>query len=111
LTQPIFSEERLDVLQEALSSAGIDIPIYIGILPLTSARNAEFLHNEVPGIEIPDEIRNALAGLENVADQRLKGLEISCGLASQVSARNLGLYIITPRNKTDLVLKIVSAVR
>src|SRR5699024_12210376 len=50
LTQPIYSPEKIVELKEA--TAHIDVPIFIGIMPLTSTRNAEFLHNEVPGIKL-----------------------------------------------------------
>ena len=41
----------------------LDTPIYIGLMPLTSSKNAEFLHNEVPGIKIDDAIREILAAV------------------------------------------------
>ena len=40
---------------------GVPVPVLLGMLPLVSARHAEFLHNEVPGITIPDEARTAMA--------------------------------------------------
>ena len=38
----------------------LDLPLLVGILPLYSHRNAEFLHNEVPGMSIPDDIRERM---------------------------------------------------
>ncbi len=54
LTQPVFSLEK--ILEVGEATKHITAPIYIGIMPLVSARNAEFLHNEVPGIKLPDDI-------------------------------------------------------
>lgn len=107
LTQPIFEESRLDVLQQALLDAGITIPAYIGILPLVSARNAEFLHNEVPGILIPEKLRGRMARYESAADQRKCGEEIALELVNAFASRVGGLYVITPRNKIELVLPLI----
>jgi homocysteine S-methyltransferase len=109
LTQPIFEEERLDLLQQALDEAGIDIPVYLGILPLVSARNAEFLHNEVPGMRIPDDVRHHLAQYEHVADQRAAASEIAVNLVGRFAPRIHGLYLITPRNRVELVLPLIHA--
>ncbi len=111
LTQPIFDEQRLDTLQNALLTAGIDIPIYIGILPLVSARNAEFLHNEVPGILIPDEIREAMRRHEAVADQFKTGIEIASNLVSRLAPRVDGFYFICPRNRVEAIAPLVGCVR
>ncbi|HEX2950400.1 MAG TPA: bifunctional homocysteine S-methyltransferase/methylenetetrahydrofolate reductase [Armatimonadota bacterium] len=109
LTQPIFEEERLDMLQEALDSAGITIPVHIGIMPIISSRNAEFLHNEVPGMRIPDEIRQRLASLDTVPAQRAAGIDITVNLIQRFATRVQGFYLITPRNQIDPVLPLISA--
>ena len=59
ITQPIFSKEKLIEVSEATKH--LQAPIYIGVMPLVSTRNAEFLHNEVPGIKLPDDIRKRMA--------------------------------------------------
>lgn len=111
LTQPIFAEERLDALESSLEANGIDIPVFTGVMPLMSSRNAEFLHNEVPGISIPDEFRALLARYDNIADQRRAGIDIAVGLAEKAVARGFGLYLVTPRNKTEFVLPVIEAVK
>jgi homocysteine S-methyltransferase len=109
LTQPIFEEERLDLLQDSLRDAGITIPVHIGIMPIISSRNAEFLHNEVPGMRIPDDIRQRLAGYEAVVDQRAAGIEIAVNLVQRFASRIQGFYLITPRNRIDPVLPLIEA--
>lgn len=107
LTQPIFEFERLEMLKEALKEANIDIPIYIGVLPLLSSRNAEFLHNEVPGIMIPDQVRERIARYENPQDQRAVGIEVASELVEQFAPHVDGFYFITPRNKVEAVLPLL----
>src|SRR5690606_10542430 len=53
ITQPIFDPAQLLDTIEELRRREIWIPIVAGVWPLVSARNAEFLANEVPGITIP----------------------------------------------------------
>jgi len=107
LTQPVFDPERFDMLAEALDRASITVPVYLGVMPLISARNAEFLHNEVPGIVIPDEYRSRIARHDAVADQRAEGIAIAAELVEAVAGRVHGFYFITPRNKASFVTPLV----
>ena len=54
MTQPIYDPAHMERFLEA--TADLDIPVMAGILPLASHKNAEFLHNHVPGMQIPDAI-------------------------------------------------------
>jgi len=111
LTQPVFTGERLDMLDSELEREGIDIPIFAGVMPLMSARNAEFLHNEVPGIYIPDEYRERLNSFSAKEDQRRAGIEIAVEIAEDAAKRGYDLYLITPRNNTSYVLPVIEAVK
>src|SRR5438876_9838199 len=57
-TQPVYDLAELDRFLE--QAGGSPVPVIVGVLPLHSYRHAEFLHNEVPGITIPDPIRARL---------------------------------------------------
>lgn len=111
LTQPVFDTERLDRLMEALDSAGITIPVFPGILPLRSSRNAEFLHHEVPGIVIPDSIRGRLASFPDPEDQKKAGAEAAVSFIEKCPNDMRGFYLIAPRNRIDLVLPVIEAVK
>jgi homocysteine S-methyltransferase len=111
LTQPVFAEKRIVDLRAALDAAGLSIPIFIGILPLVSSRNAEFLHNEVPGISIPEEIRKRLASFQDPADQRRAACDLAAAFVSRLAPHSRDFYFITPRNKVDLVLPLIQIAR
>ena len=111
LTQPVFDEKRIVDLRAALDAAGLSIPIFIGILPLVSSRNAEFLHNEVPGISIPEEIRKRLVSFQDPADQRRAACDLAAAFVSRLAPHIRDFYFITPRNKVDLVLPLIRIVR
>ncbi len=92
-------------------TAHIDLMMFPGIFPLISARSAEFLHNELPGITIPEEIRKALWRYEKLEDQRKAGLEITRRLIADIAGIVDGLYLISPLNRWEVPLELVKAVR
>src|SRR5699024_12010272 len=63
LTQSNYNKEKIVELKEA--TAHLDIPIFIGVMPITSTKNAEFLHNEVPGITLTDDVRERMKAAGN----------------------------------------------
>ncbi len=109
LTQPVFSKENAIQVLEACS--GIEARVFIGILPLISSRNAEFLHNEVPGIFIPAPLRARLASLQTGEDQRRAGLDFAREMIEGIKDRVEGLYIISPLNKWTLARELVKGIR
>ena len=58
MTQPVF--DRKIVAQTAQRLREFQVPVFPGIWPLLNGRQAEFLHNEVPGISIPEPVREAM---------------------------------------------------
>ncbi len=109
LTQPLFARDKIEQMMELVSH--LDILIFPGIFPIISSRNAEFLHNEVPGIFVPEDLRKKLAHYEDVIDQRKASLEYTARLVEDISSFVDGLYLISPLNKWDIVLDIVIQVR
>jgi homocysteine S-methyltransferase len=77
----------------------LDILVFSGIFSLVSARNAEFLHNEVPGISVPSELRRRLAQFDQVADQSKAALEYTADMIAEIAPLIDGLYLISPLNK------------
>ena len=71
MTQPVFDVRLLEEMMRR--TAHVPIPMFTGVWPLMSGRQAEFLHNEVPGIVVPDSVRAEMVGLEG-AQGRARGL-------------------------------------
>ncbi len=109
MTQPLFSVDEIEQMMEKVQH--IDILMFPGIFPLISSRNAQFLHNEVPGIYVPAELRKQLARFDKVADQRKVALEYTAGLVEKISSFIDGLYLISPLNKWDIILDFVVQAR
>ncbi|WP_276352610.1 bifunctional homocysteine S-methyltransferase/methylenetetrahydrofolate reductase [Cohnella caldifontis] len=93
MTQPVYDPELIERIAD--STRHLDVPIFIGIMPLASGRNAEYLHNEVPGIQLSDEVRRRMNGLEGPAG-RAEGVAIAKELLDAAMPRFNGIYLITP---------------
>ncbi|TXK90198.1 bifunctional homocysteine S-methyltransferase/methylenetetrahydrofolate reductase, partial [Parageobacillus sp. SY1] len=82
--------------------------IYIGIMPLVSARNADFLHHEVPGITLSDEIRSRMAACANDAVQSAReGIAIAKSLIDAAFDLFNGIYLITPFLRYEMTVELV----
>ncbi|WP_168122037.1 bifunctional homocysteine S-methyltransferase/methylenetetrahydrofolate reductase [Paenibacillus sp. HB172176] len=93
MTQPIYDPALFERVAEATKH--LDIPIFVGIMPLANGRNAEYLHNEVPGIQLSDEVRRRMAGLEG-AEGRAEGVKIAQELLDAAMPLFNGIYLLTP---------------
>jgi len=109
MTQPLFSRDVVEQMMERVKN--LDILMFPGIFPLISSRNAEFLHNEVPGISVPEDLRKKLAGFAQVADQRKAALEYTARLIEEIAPFVDGLYLISPLNKWEIVVDFVIQAR
>jgi homocysteine S-methyltransferase len=101
MTQPIYDLEPLERFSATFGA--VSVPIILGMIPLHSSKHAEYLHNEVPGISIPDEVR---ARMREAGD---RGRDVGIELAHQVitAARDRGLiqgcYLMPSYGRYDLV--------
>ncbi|MEN8256831.1 MAG: bifunctional homocysteine S-methyltransferase/methylenetetrahydrofolate reductase [Thermodesulfobacteriota bacterium] len=109
MTQPIFDSAEIEQMMEAVNH--LDLLILPGIFPLISARNADFLHNEVPGISIPESLRKKLWQYEKVEDQRKCALDYTRQLMGDVSDFVDGLYLISPLNKWEVTAELTREIR
>lgn len=105
ITQPVYSEEKLINIYE--ETKHLDTPIYIGLMPLTSSKNAEFLHHEVPGIKIAEPIRDSLAALKNDPLQSAQeGIKITKSLIDTAAELFNGIYLITPFLRYEMTVEL-----
>lgn len=113
MTQPLYTVEQVAAMEaEARRRFGPDgfpVPVLLGILPLQSSRHAEFLHNEVPGITIPETCRLALrAAGERGAEV---GLEMSLELLEQVESLVAGTYVMPSFGRYAQAAELVRRIR
>ena len=93
MTQALFEIELLDRFVERLGGEW-PIPVLVGVWPLRSHAMALRLHNEVPGISVPDEVLGALG--DAGPDAPSVGLELARELVEGSRSRAQGIYVIPP---------------
>ncbi|MGB9774368.1 MAG: bifunctional homocysteine S-methyltransferase/methylenetetrahydrofolate reductase [Bacteroidota bacterium] len=102
-TQPIYELQTLEHF--LLKIEHLRIPLMVGILPLRSYRHAEFLHNEVPGISIPERIRERLRNARDRAP--VIGVEIAGEFLHEIRTMVQGAYLMPPFRKYHIVIDIL----
>lgn len=107
-TQPLFEPKQVDLALEILHRT--QLPLFVGVLPLKHSRHAEFMHNEVPGIEIPDWLREKLSGAETELDGQAIGIEAAQALAAHVRSGAQGMYLMPPFGSAAIAEQVIDAV-
>lgn len=106
MTQPIYDPTQLNRFLEATSA--FDIPVLVGILPLASYRNAEFIHNYIPGMSIPEDIRDRMKKSGKGDAARREGIRIAMEALEGVRDRVAGAYIMPPLGRYEMAAEIIS---
>lgn len=111
-TQPIFDADQLLECIEELRRREIWIPVVAGIWPLVSLRNAEFLANEVPGVEIPDHIveRMRRVGGRGKEHALAEGQLIAREILERVQGEIQGIQVSAPFGNVGLALPLLDCV-
>jgi len=107
MTQPIY--EITDLTKFLDDLGGCPAPILVGIMPLHSFKHAEYLHNEVPGITIPDHIRSAM---EKAGEEGARvGLELAEELLEEVRKIAAGVYLVPSFGRYDDMCTLVERLK
>jgi homocysteine S-methyltransferase len=108
MTQPVYDPAVLDRFLADVKPLGI--PVLVGLLPLASARNAEFLHNEVPGMRIPEAIRERMRRVGSGPAARKEGVAIAREMLLAVRDRVAGAYVMPPLERWEMALEVIDGV-
>lgn len=107
-SQPVFDEQTLTQFLERTKH--IKIHFMLGVIPLRSARHADFLHHEVPGMSIPDWVRtriheaNARGGLEAATHE---GIALAVDFLRKAKSMIQGIYLMPPFKKYSMAVEIL----
>jgi methionine synthase I (cobalamin-dependent)/5,10-methylenetetrahydrofolate reductase len=108
MTQPVYDPDVLDRMLSDIAPLGI--PVLVGLLPLASFRNAEFLHNEVPGMQVPEHIRERMRRAGAGEGGRSEGIAIAREMLGQVKDRAAGAYIMPPFGRHEVALRVIEGI-
>ncbi len=86
------------------------LPIIVGVLPLHNSRHAEFLHTQVPGMQIPDAIRERMrrAGEERGPKE---GQTMARDFLAFCRQKCAGVYFVPSFGRYDLVAELVAEIK
>ncbi len=108
ITQPIFDPEALFRFIDMTSEFKKTIPVVAGVWPLTSFKNAEFMKNEVPGVEVPDSILERMSRCKSRED----GLKVGCDIAREIREAIAdvvsGFQVSAPFGKVELAIDVLA---
>jgi methionine synthase / methylenetetrahydrofolate reductase(NADPH) len=112
ITQPVFDAEQLVRFIDEIEKRGIRVPIIAGIWPLVSARNAEFLANEVPGVNVPDPVieRMRAASARGKEHALAEGIAIARELFAEVRPWVQGLQVSAPFGRVAFALQVFDGI-
>ena len=108
LGQAIFEPERIQRFHQRyteLEGRRLELPVLMALMPLHSLKQARFLHNEVPGIIIPESILERIAAAEEAAQV---GVEIAKELLDQMSDMTQGAYIIPSLGNYEAAAEVIA---
>jgi methionine synthase / methylenetetrahydrofolate reductase (NADH) len=103
MTQPVYDLELVERTVEQVKQ--FDAKVMLGILPLQSYRHAEFLHNEVPGISIPDFVLERMK--EAGPNGRQAGLEMAQEILLLAHERYAGVYLMPSFGRYELCASVL----
>jgi methionine synthase / methylenetetrahydrofolate reductase(NADPH) len=111
ITQPVFDPDQLLRFLDRLDAEGLRIPIIAGVWPLVSARNAEFLANEVPGVTVPEPLlarmrRASAVGKEAGVEE---GIAIAHEMVERIRGEVQGIQVSAPFGRVPLALRVLEA--
>lgn len=105
MTQPVYDAQRFLTFLQQLNAP--TVPILLGILPLASYQHAVYLHNEVPGIYVPDTVQEKL---RQAGDKgRMVGIELAIQLYEALAPYVSGVYLMPSFGRFDETLELARA--
>jgi homocysteine S-methyltransferase len=109
ITQPVFDLEPLLRFLDYMHLHQQVIPVVAGIWPLTSYRNALFMHHEVPGVVIPQDVMDKMekASAKDPEEAKKVGAEIAYQMVQNLAKQVQGIQVSAPFGRIDLALQVL----
>ncbi len=108
VTQNVFEEKKLEAFLDG--AAKFKKPIIVGVLPLSNSRHAEFLHKEVPGMYLPEAVRERM---RRAGDERgpKEGQAMARDFIALCREKAAGVYLVPSFGRYDIVAELVAEAR
>jgi len=109
MTRPVFDVAGFARVLKRLESSRL--PVIVGVFPFESARNAEFMANEVPGVRVPDELIDRMRRADGAAAAAAEGIAIARSIALELRPMVQGIQVSTPAGDADVALAVLDGLR
>ncbi len=109
ITRPVFDLGGFERFLERIDSARL--PIIAGVFPFESARNAEFIANEVPGVRVPDPLLERMRRADGQAAAAAEGIAIAREIAAGLRHAVQGIQVSTQTGNIDAALAVLDGLR
>ena len=107
ITQPVFDVDALLRFLERADKHASPIPMIVGIYPLLSFKNAEFMNNHVPGVSVPESILNRMRKRTDKEDAIKEGIEIAREIRQQIGGAVAGFQVSAPLGRVTTALAVL----
>jgi homocysteine S-methyltransferase len=109
MTRPIFDLANFERFLKRIESARL--PIVAGVFPFESARNAEFIANEVPGARVPEALMERMRRADGQDAAAAEGVAIAQEIAARLRSAVQGIHVSTQSGNIDSALAVVDGLR
>jgi methionine synthase / methylenetetrahydrofolate reductase (NADH) len=109
MTRPIFDLGNFERFLKRIESARL--PIVAGVFPFESARNAEFIANEVPGARVPEALMERMRRADGHDAAAAEGITIAREIAFRLRTSVQGIHVSTQSGNIDSALAVVDGLR
>src|SRR5438093_1295736 len=109
VTRPVFDVRAFEPLLRRLDPAGL--PVIAGLFPFESARNAEFMANEVPGVRVPDALLERMRKSDGRSGGAAERVGIAREIASELRSAVQGFQVSTQSGDVESALSVLDGLR
>ena len=109
VTRPIFDVRGFEQFLERIEHARL--PVVAGVFPFESARNAEFMANEVPGVRVPEALLDRMRRADGQAAAAEEGIAIAREIAAELRRAVQGVQVSTQSGDIDAALAVLDGLR
>jgi homocysteine S-methyltransferase len=109
VTRPVFDVRGFEQFLKRIESARL--PVVAGVFPFESARNAEFMANEVPGVQVPDSLLERMRRADGQQAATQEGIAIAREIAAELRSVVQGVQVSTQSGDIDAALAVLDGLR
>lgn len=105
MSQPLYDIEALHAFLDRIGP--LPVPFLLGVLPLQSYKHADYMHNEVPGIRVPEHILKSMHAAGAAGMQ--EGIRLAQEFVNEAQARVQGIYLMPSFGRYEQCAEVIDA--